>query len=124
MERNGLGMPTCFKSSYGRLRDSSVEITNALEHVADAAGEFTKLLMVETATYQPRLNCRLFTRCQVGRRGQTHLRDNKLFIAGILGTEESRDCNEDEGREGDNERSIHHFHLRATRIVALSNRMA
>jgi hypothetical protein len=69
INRNGLGMATCVKSGYGRLRDSSLEITKALEHVAEGAGKFTKLQIVETATYQPRPNCCLFARWQVGRRG-------------------------------------------------------
>jgi hypothetical protein len=84
-------MPTCVRSGYGRLKDSGSEITQALEQVADGAGKFSKLLIVETATYQPRSDCCLFARCQVGRRGQTHLRDDELFVAEILGTQESRD---------------------------------
>jgi hypothetical protein len=100
-------MPTCVRSGYGRLRDSSSEITQTLEHVTDGATEFIKLLIVETATYQTCPNCCLFTRWQASCRGQTHLRHNELFVAGILGTYESRDGNEDESCEGNNERSIH-----------------
>ncbi len=49
----GLGMPTGVGNRDGGLRNSSAQITQALERVPDLTGKLIKLLIVETTAYQP-----------------------------------------------------------------------